>query len=251
MRFCCLGSGSKGNASLVAYKNTLLMIDCGFSMRTVIERMNEQQCVPEQLTAILVTHEHADHISGVASLAKKYAIPVYATRGTAKTDKLNGVQTLHWIDLDEPFVIDDIQIMPVTVPHDAHEPCQFYFQAGGLKLGIVTDLGSISEHVRGAFDGCHALLLEANHDVDMLMNGPYPASLKQRVASDWGHLNNQQAEQFVCSLNLAQLNTLVLGHISEKNNHIDKVKQCFDWLISQNKNVIYASQEQGFAWLNV
>jgi len=251
VRFCCLGSGSKGNASLVSYKNTLLMVDCGFSMREVFSRLEDAQCAPEQLTALLVTHEHADHISGVAVLARKLSLPVYATRGTAKTGKLDSVADVRWISLDEEFQIGDISIMPVAVPHDAHEPCQYVFSAAGRQLGIITDLGSISEHVQQAFNDCHALLLEANHDAEMLWQGAYPESLKRRVASDWGHLNNQQAEDFLHSINQEKLTTLVLGHISEKNNCLTRVKQHFQQFAQPQRQVTYATQDSGFDWLDV
>lgn len=251
MQFCCLGSGSKGNTTLVSHKNTLLMVDCGFSIRHVLERMQQKNCDPATLTAILVTHEHADHINGVAALARKFSLPVYATRGTARTGKLDGVEDIRWLTLDQSITIGDVNVTPVAVPHDAVEPCQFLFEADGRKLGVVTDLGSISAHVKQAFDGCDALLLEANHDVTMLWAGNYPPSLKKRVAGDWGHLSNQQAEDFACSLNLEKLKTLVLGHISEQNNCPELVRQHFQRLEEAERTVVYATQEQGFNWLAV
>lgn len=220
-------------------------------MRQIRASMKSKQCRPEQLTAILVTHEHSDHIKGVATLARNYQIPVYATRGTAKTGKLEGLEQVHWLTPDQAFQINEINITPVTVPHDAHEPCQFLFAADGKQLGVVTDLGSISSHVARMFHHCDALLLEANHDVDMLWRGPYTASLKRRVASDWGHLNNQQAENFVRGMNLQRLKSLVLGHISEQNNSIEKVRQHFQQFERQGRQVIYACQEVGFDWLRV
>lgn len=227
------------------------MIDCGFSMRQTVESMHKKNCSPEQLSAILVTHEHADHIKGVSALARKYQIPVYATRGTAKTGKLDAVERLHWIIPDQPFRLDDVTIIPVTVPHDAHEPCQFLFEVENKKLGIITDLGSISAHVQAAFHHCDALLLEANHDLTMLWQGPYTASLKRRVASDWGHLNNQQAEDFVHSMNLSRLKSLILGHISEQNNSVDIVRQHFQQFEQSDRQVFYACQNEGFDWLHV
>lgn len=251
MRFCCLGSGSKGNTTLVAYKNTLLMVDCGFSMRHVLARMQQKNCHPEQLTAILVTHEHADHINGVAALAKNFSIPVYATRGTAKTGKLDSVDELHWLTLDQPEQVGDVNVTPVAVPHDAVEPCQFLFAANDRKLGVVTDLGSVSPHVLRSYSQCDALLLEANHDADMLWQGKYPPSLKVRVAGDWGHLSNQQAEDFVHALELQRLSTLVLGHISEQNNCLSIVQQHFGKFAQPGRRIVYATQEEGFEWLTV
>lgn len=251
MQFCCLGSGSKGNTTLVAHNDTLLMVDCGFAVRHVLDRMHAKQCEPARLTAILVTHEHADHINGVAALAKKLSVPVYATRGTARTGKLDTVADLRWITPGQSFVIGELTITPVAVPHDAHEPCQFVFEAIGRKLGIVTDLGSVSAHVQASFNGCDALLLEANHDVSMLWQGAYPPALKRRVAGDWGHLSNQQAQDFVCSLDLQKLSTLVLGHISEQNNCLALVQQHFQKLECPQRNIVYATQSDGFGWLTV
>lgn len=227
------------------------MIDCGFSMRHVVNSMLERDCSPEQLTAILVTHEHADHIKGVASLARKYQIPVYSTRGTARTGKLEKVETLHWLTLDQTIMLGDLSVTPVTVPHDAHEPCQFLFEANSKTLGVVTDLGSVSSHVKNMFHQCDALLLEANHDLDMLWRGPYAPSLKRRVASDWGHLNNQQAEELVHSMDLKRLKNLVLGHISEQNNCVEIVRRHFQQFEQAGRRVIYASQNEGFDWLCV
>jgi phosphoribosyl 1,2-cyclic phosphodiesterase len=226
------------------------MVDCGFAMKHTLSRLADNDCSISDITAILVTHEHFDHISGVSVLARKYNIPVYATRGTARAGKLDAVD-IQWIDLDTPFVVDAITVNPVAVPHDANEPCQFVFSAENKQLGVMTDLGSISPHVHAAFNACDALLLEANHDVDMLWAGKYPPSLKQRVASDWGHLSNKQAEQFLRSLALENLSTLVLGHMSQQNNSIEKMKHHFSEFEKHIENVVYASQDEGFAWLSV
>lgn len=251
MQFCCLGSGSKGNTTLVRDGDTTLMIDCGFSVRHVEARLASRIGSPGDITAILVTHEHADHINGVAALARKWSLPVYASRGTAKTGKLDNVTDLRWISPDRSFRIGSVEITPVIVPHDAHEPCQFRFDSGPKRLGVMTDLGSVSPYVQQAFAACDALLLEANHDLDMLWSGRYPARLKQRVAGDWGHLSNCQAERFVRSLNLDRLQTLVLGHISEENNHPEIVRRHFAGLESRVGRVAYATQDDGFDWISI
>lgn len=251
MQFCCLGSGSKGNATLIRYENTTLMIDCGFSVKYTLARMAEMQCAITDIDAILVTHEHSDHINGVSNIACRFNIPVYATRGTARTGKLDKINGVQWIELDTEFTIGGIIISPVSVPHDACEPCQFIFKAGGKKLGVMTDLGSVSPHVCNAYNNCNALLLEANHDIDMLWAGNYPPSLKHRVASDWGHLSNSQAMQYLQNIDLDILNTLVLGHISEQNNSFELVKKQFSTFEQKIDNVIYATQQQGFSWLIV
>lgn len=252
MQFCCLGSGSKGNSTLINHNNTTLMVDCGFGLKHTLNRLAANDCLVQDISAILVTHEHYDHISGVGSLARRFNIPVYASRGTARTGKLEECADIHWIDLDQKFQIGDFSINPVAVPHDANEPCQFVFEADNKILGVMTDLGSISPHVHEAFGACHALLLEANHDLDMLWAGKYPPSLKHRVSSDWGHLSNAQAEQFLHSLEAGRsLSTLVLGHMSQQNNCVDIVKRHFNVFEESIRDVVYATQDEGFSWLSV
>jgi phosphoribosyl 1,2-cyclic phosphodiesterase len=256
VQFCCLGSGSKGNATLVRFQEQLVMVDCGFSLKYIAQAMSDKACSPNQLTAILVTHEHADHIQGVNTLAKRLCVPVYCTAGTFRSGKINPQLDVRIIQDSQAFQLGNLQATAVTVPHDANEPCQFHFQANAKKLGILTDLGSISEHVFSAFADCHALLLEANHDKAMLMAGPYPPSLKHRVASDWGHLSNDQAAQFLhngfsAEQRMQNLSTLVLGHISEKNNSLHSVKQLFGDFEKRVSQVLYASQQTGFSWLSV
>lgn len=251
MQFCCLGSGSKGNATLVRHGNTLLMVDCGFPLKHTLARLAANDADIGSLSAILVTHEHADHINGVSMLARRFGIPVYASQGTLRSGRLeDGLETVR-ITLDQQFRIGDIDITPVAVPHDANEPCQFVFAAGQKRLGIMTDLGSISPHVQEMYAGCHALLLEANHDLDMLWAGKYPPSLKQRVSSDWGHLSNAQAERFLQGLEGNLPSTLVLGHMSQQNNSVDIMKRHFDAFADSVQNLVYASQDEGFAWLQV
>ena len=218
MRFASLGSGSKGNSTLVASADTLLMIDCGFSARQVQLRMARLGVDPQQLDAILVTHEHSDHCTGVAVLSRKYQIPVYLTHGTASSGRIENCHQHHYFNSGDDFEIGDVSIRSVPVPHDAREPCQFRLTSKGCSLGILTDLGSITPHVVDSYRQCDGLLLEFNHDVEMLATGPYPESLKRRVGGDWGHLNNLQAVQLLQSIDADQLRYLAVAHISEKNN---------------------------------
>lgn len=251
MQFCCLGSGSKGNSTLIRHNQTLLMVDCGFGLKHTLSRLAANDCAVQDISAILVTHEHFDHISGVSSLARRFNIPVYTTRGTARAGKLEDSLELHCVELDKPFQVGDIVINPVAVPHDANEPCQFIFEADNKTLGVMTDLGSISPHVHAAFSQCQALLLEANHDLDMLWAGKYPPTLKHRVSSDWGHLSNVQAEQFLHSFDTSGLSTLVLGHMSQQNNCLEIMKKHFSVFERTVNNLVYATQDEGFAWLAV
>lgn len=251
MRFCCLGSGSKGNATLVQLGETLLLIDCGFSFKYMQSALAVKGCSPEDISAILVTHEHGDHISGVNTLAKRLSIPVYLTPGTARSNKLAlDKLDIRLLKADKPIDIAGLSILPVTVPHDAMEPCQFVFSSADKMLGVMTDLGSISDHVNQHFSRCDALLLEANHDVDMLWAGPYPPTLKRRVLSDWGHLSNVQAVDYLQRQEVLP-KTLVLGHISEKNNSMALVTQAFSMFESQIPTLIFAAQDNGFDWIDV
>ena len=251
MHFCGLGSGSKGNATLVRHQQTLLLIDCGFNLKQTQQLLAQRGCVASDITAILVTHEHSDHIQGVKALAKRFQLPVYMSAGTARSNKIDDSIDIRLLQLNVPLQLGEIMIVPVAVPHDAREPCQFTFQVDSKKLGILTDLGSISAHVRASYQDCDALLLEANHDVAMLMNGVYPPSLKQRVVGDWGHLSNAQARDFLLQYESLRLNTLVLGHISDKNNALGLVEQYFEGFSDKIGNIHYASQHQGFDWLRV
>ena len=251
MRFASLGSGSKGNATLVRAGDTLLMVDCGFSLRETTRRLERLGVQPRQLDAILVTHEHSDHCSGVAALSRKFEIPVYLSHGTAGTGRCDGSHLLQCFNSEQRFTIGEIDIAAVTVPHDAAEPCQFLLSWDDLVLGILTDLGSVTPHVLDSFRGCHSLLLEFNHDLPMLQAGSYPPALKRRVGGDWGHLNNQQAAQLLHQLGGAPAGRLVVAHISENNNSRDKAEEALLGVLDDLDGVVWAEQANGFDWLAV
>lgn len=251
MRVASLGSGSKGNATLVQHGSATLMIDCGFSAKETERRLALLGVDAAELTAILVTHEHGDHIRGVGALSRKYDLPVYCSSGTASGDVLGKIADLQLINLHQSFSIADIEIQPVPVPHDAREPCQFIFHAEQRVLGLLTDLGSISAHVESEYRACETLLLEFNHDLDMLARGPYPPSLKQRVAGNWGHLNNTQAIGFLETLLGDGLQQLIASHISETNNCASVVTSEISPYLEAVDHVTLASQQEGFDWLNV
>ena len=252
MQFASLGSGSKGNATLVRQGETLLMIDCGFSLRETTRRMNRLGLSPQQLQAVLVTHEHSDHCAGVSRLSAKHQVPVYLTHGTASSGRCDGSFELRSFNCDEEFTVGDINVRTVAVPHDAAEPCQFRLTADGRSLGILTDLGCITPHVVDSYQDCHSLLLEFNHDVDMLMAGAYPPQLKRRVGGDWGHLNNEQAADLLRQLNCTeQLSNLVVAHISEKNNSRACAERALASVLASTDGVVWAQQLEGFDWLNV
>ena len=226
MRFCALGSGSRGNATVIDSGKTRLLLDCGFPAKELERRAIEAGFDPESLDAILVTHERGDHIKGVGAVARRYKLPVWATHGTLRRGKCGRLPEYNTFSPhSESFDIGDIRVQPVPVPHDATEPCQYVFSANNKKLGILTDLGCITPLITEAFMKLDLLLLECNHDSQMLADGPYPPSLQRRVGGNHGHLNNFQAMSLLESIDCDQLQHIVLGHLSEKNNHPDKVTQ--------------------------
>lgn len=251
MEFLSLGSGSKGNATVVRAGDTLLLVDCGFAKTEAVRRMRDRGIEPSNIDAVLVTHEHGDHAGGVGALARAFDVPVYMTHGTAATGRVGEVPTSVMIAPEQGFSIGDICVTAVPVPHDAREPVQFVFEANGVRLGILTDLGSISRHVIDCYSGCDALLLEFNHDTELLRSGPYPPALKRRVGGDWGHLNNHQAAAFLEAADTSRLHTLVVGHISEQNNSVAHAEAVIAGCNAlRETTVVYAQQGDGFDWLS-
>ncbi len=250
MRFASLGSGSEGNAWLVESKTTRLMVDCGFSVNEVIRRMARLELQAEDLTAIIVTHEHSDHMSGVARLAKRFNIPVYASFGTlsfCRDDFPSQLSTE--LFSDSPVVIGDIQVNPFLVPHDAREPLQFVFDDHRHRLGIVTDVGHVTQHMLASLSHLDALAIESNHDEQMLVQGRYPQHLKARVKGEFGHLSNDQAVSLLQQLNPEQLTNVVAAHLSQHNNKPEIVEELFMAVIKEKKRFAIATQEEGLDWV--
>lgn len=218
-RFASLGSGSRGNATLVEAGETRILVDCGFAAREFVARCERLAFDPESLSAILVTHEHGDHMRGVGAVARRFGLPVWMSHGTWHAADFGAIAELELFAAHGgTFAIGDLAITPVAVPHDAREPTQFVLDHGDVRLGLLTDLGSITPRVVNAFDGVDALLLECNHDPDMLATGPYPPSLQARVGGHYGHLNNGQAADFLRRIDHCRLRHLVAAHLSENNN---------------------------------
>ena len=250
MRIASLGSGSKGNASILQTENVCLMVDCGFNLKQCRLRMETLGISPEKVDGILVTHEHSDHIGGVHSLVKNYNIDVYMTQGTALAGNFPESDKIKIIDAESDFRIGDIQVHPVVVPHDAREPCQFVFKNKHRKVGVLTDLGEVTPHVEECFSECDALLLEFNHDLEMLVNGSYPEKVKRRIGGSYGHLNNRQAAELVSSIDLDRIQHLLVAHISEKNNCIDSVVHNLNIHAPhlQKEKVQFVDQDKGLSW---
>jgi phosphoribosyl 1,2-cyclic phosphodiesterase len=251
VRFASLGSGSRGNATLVQSGSTLLMVDCGFSARETERRLARLGVTADDLDALLVTHEHSDHCSGIGTLSRKHGIPVYLTRGTHASGRCDGVAQAEYFHSGSPFELGNIAVAPIAVPHDAREPCQFVFECNDLKLGILTDLGSITGAVVDHYTDCHGLLLECNHDEEMLRLGPYPPPLKRRVGGDWGHLNNRQSADLLEQVLHGGFRELVVAHISEQNNHREHVLAALSPVYDSGNGLTWADQATGFEWIDL
>jgi phosphoribosyl 1,2-cyclic phosphodiesterase len=249
MHLASLGSGSKGNCTVVRSGNTNIVIDCGFSLRQFEQRLQVLSLSAADIDAILVTHEHSDHGSGVNRVAQKYQIPIYLTIGSARNLDIPEFQP---ISGGQQFELGDIYIQVVTVPHDAAEPVQFIFtdKENGCRFGMLTDSGHVTSHMIESYRDLNGLLLEFNYDQHMLENGPYPFSLKQRVASSHGHLSNTQSIQMLQQINSDQLECLIAAHISEKNNSPELVSELLQPL-SFGRAPILATQQDGFEWMQI
>ena len=256
MKLACLASGSSGNATLVDTGSQYVLIDCGLSAKETRNRLAVLDLSITDISAILITHEHADHIGGADAVANQSGAKVYATRGTAL--KFKGRQLkdeCHIIRAGQAFYIDEIKVMPVAVPHDAREPVQFTLtnEKSNSKIGVLTDLGSITPHVIDEFVDCQSLLIEANHCEDLLRNGPYPAALKRRILGPWGHLSNAQTQELLKKLlsSGSAPNNLIIGHISKENNSVDRVKDCLADLVTNFDSLILAAQDKVEPWIGI
>ncbi|HEX6772524.1 MAG TPA: MBL fold metallo-hydrolase [Acidobacteriaceae bacterium] len=259
MRMTVLASGSKGNSTVIATRRTRILVDAGLSCREILKRMQIAGEDPCTLDAILITHEHQDHVQGVSVLARKLGIPVYFTEMTHRAwvrwlhpqkrmtyadwlrrrqQESNGVPeepaakqedcesrcdpaaipSVAFFEAGKRFAVGDIDVEPFTIPHDAADPVGFVFEGEGVRIGFATDLGYIPANARQALRGCDVLLLESNHDTEMLRDGPYPWSVKQRVMSRVGHLSNEAAAEFLERNYDGQAAYVVLAHLSESNN---------------------------------
>jgi phosphoribosyl 1,2-cyclic phosphodiesterase len=253
MRFGSLGSGSAGNCMVIEQAATRLLLDCGFGASEVVKRLQKLDLAPEQITGILVTHEHDDHAKGAFKFAAKYNIPVWLSHGSLKMCERylpdNAKVSLNIIDSHTKFHIEGIEISPYPVPHDAREPTQFTFSDGQYKLGVLTDAGASTQHIEQVLSACDALVLECNHDVNMLENGAYPYSLKKRVGSRLGHLDNESAASLLAKLDNSKLKHIIAAHLSAKNNTPELAKKALSRALNCELDWIgIAAQDTGFAW---
>jgi len=254
MRFASLGSGSSGNALLVEAGRTRILLDCGFGLKEVVTRLSRLELEPGDLDAILVTHEHDDHVGGVARLARRFDLPVYLTYGTlGATGGAGGTLSgTVLIDNHSPFTVGDIEVRPYPVPHDAREPAQFVFGDGKVSLGVLTDTGETTPHIAQMLSGLDALMLECNHDREMLAGGPYHARLKERIAGRLGHLDNDAAAELVRGIDCSRLQHVIAAHLSQQNNTPELARAALAGALNCAPDwVAIATQEDGFAWREI
>ena len=227
MQFASIASGSSGNCLYTGNDDTHLLIDAGISKKRIEDGLNGFGVEPGDLDAVLITHEHSDHIKGLGVLARKYRLPIYATRGTImeirRQRSLGEIdETLfHEIRAGETFRIGNMDIHAFAIPHDARDPVSFRVDDGRFRIGTVTDLGYYDESILTALKDCDLLYAEANHDIRMLETGPYPYQLKVRILGNYGHLSNESSGQMIRCLLNEKLQRVILGHLSKENNYPD------------------------------
>jgi phosphoribosyl 1,2-cyclic phosphodiesterase len=251
VRFASIGSGSEGNGLVVEAGKTRILIDCGFGVRDTAMRLARIGVAPSSLSAILVTHEHSDHVGGVPAFAARHGIPVWLTFGTMTVvgDRFAGMERIYGFDSRDKFVIGDLEIRPFPVPHDAREPVQFVVSDGAFRVGVLTDLGMSTPHVEESLSGCDALVLECNHDLDLLAGSDYPASLKQRIAGRLGHLHNEAASALLAALDTSRLQHILAAHLSKQNNTPAMARAALASALACAPDWIgIADQVEGFAW---
>jgi len=251
MRFASLGSGSRGNALVVEAGSTRILLDCGFGLGETSARLGRLGLTPEGLSAVVVTHEHDDHIGGVARLARRHSIPVWLTHGTLTGFEalFAGIGELHVIDNYRSFAVGDLQVEPFPVPHDAREPAQYVFSDGSRRLGVLTDTGCSTLHIEAMLSGCDALVLECNHDPGMLQASSYPQKLRERIAGRYGHLDNGAAADLLARLDTGRLKHLVAAHLSQENNRPELARAALAGAIGCDPGwVEVANQGTGLGW---
>jgi phosphoribosyl 1,2-cyclic phosphodiesterase len=254
VRFASLGSGSQGNALVVEVGGTRVMLDCGFGVRETALRLARIGLAPSELSGIIVTHEHSDHGDGVFPLAGRFGIPVWLTHGTlaAIRDEKVEIDRDCLVNLINPlgtFSIGDVLVQPFTVPHDAREPVQYVLSDGLRRLGVLTDTGCSTPHIEASLSACDALVLECNHDLDLLMNGEYPPSLKARIAGRQGHLDNGASAALLAALDRSRLKHVIAAHLSQKNNTPELARAALAAVLGCKPEwVSVASQDEGFDW---
>ena len=254
MRFASLGSGSSGNGLVVEVGKTRVMLDCGFGIGETVSRLARLGLSPKDLNGIVVTHEHADHIGGVAGFARKYGVAVWLTHGTLSVWQATVARLPEYqlIDSHVPFFVEGMEIQPFTVPHDAREPVQFVFGDGARRLGVLTDAGCSTPHIEATLNRCDALVLECNHDLDLLRRSSYPMGLKQRISGRLGHLDNAASAGLLANLDCTRLQHVIAAHLSEQNNTPVLAQTALSEVLNCKKEWVgVANQAKGFEWREI
>jgi len=259
MRFCSLGSGSSGNATLVeagsGAHTVRVLVDCGLTLRELTARLAQRGCSPQQLNAVFVTHEHSDHIGCASALMRRHAVPVWMSEGTWRGFAREHAPPplLRFARDAEPVRIGELlELRPYAVPHDAREPLQLSISDGQHRLGILTDAGVETERIVQELQACSALLLECNHDLQMLETGPYPYFLKRRIAGPRGHLSNDSAAGILSRCAHAGLKHVVAAHLSEQNNRPDIAALALAQVLNTAaSDIVVADARHGSPWLDV
>ena len=253
MRFASLGSGSGGNCLVAETDGTVLLIDCGLALTETERRLARLGLEPSRVSAILVTHEHGDHACGAFEFAAAHRLAVYLTHGTLAAMRsegkvLDGV-ALVVVNGRQSFIVDGMQVIPFTVPHDAREPVQYVLSDGAAKLGVVTDVGTSTVHVEKMLCGLDALVLECNYDRDMLWNGSYPRWLKERIAGPFGHMDNRDSERLLAAVDRSRLKHVIGAHLSRENNRPELARAALARAMGCEERWIgLATQDDGFGW---
>ena len=253
MKFCSLGSGSSGNSYLVSKNNTNIIVDCGFSVSELEGRMSQKEIKPSEITAIFLTHEHDDHCKGVFALSEKYNKPIYLTYGTLKMCKKRIKKSYNLnINIISPLdtlEFNDFIISIIPVPHDAREPVQFKFESEKTTLAIITDLGFGNKELINSIQHINALILESNHDENLLNKSRYPKYLKDRIRSKYGHLSNEESLEILKKINLDNLKWLGAAHLSKENNSPELVKDAWKKVFEDQINII--DPDFGMPWVSI
>jgi len=255
LRFCSLGSGSTGNATLIeargALRTTRLLVDCGLTLRELTRRLAERGVAPAQVDAVFITHEHSDHVGCAGALARRHGLRIVTSAGTWAAAGGRGAPAVVARD-GEPIVIGDIELRPFAVPHDAAEPLQLTLSDGAQRLGIVTDLGHVSAAVWSRLAGCAALLLECNHDSQLLADGPYPLFLKRRIGGGRGHLANAVSARLLDECRHAGLKHVVAAHLSQTNNRPALAAATLAAVLgTRADDIVVADAQAGSPWLDL
>ena len=229
------------------------MLDCGFGIRETERRLAKLDVRPEDLSAILVTHEHQDHVGGVFKFARRHNLPVWLSFGTYQAVQNDCVNVAFHLCRDgDRLAIGDLELIPYTVPHDAREPVQYLASDGNARLGVLTDAGQSTPHLIQVLGGCDALMLECNHDLQMLADSAYPPSLKKRIGGAYGHLSNQTAAEILGALDQTRLRKVVGAHLSRANNTADLARSALDGAIATVRTeIMIACQDDGFDWIEL